>query len=173
MNSGFYQNEYPAPTAIATDPFHVTDALERCKQSIYEYMCAHQSARAGETHPCQQASKSTSQGGSAEEQCYPVMLLVPLVPHGKIKHHSGEEAALSDTKKEPRNKVSGVVLDDAQESGHDGGGESNSREPEARTCPPENNVAWDLKQDVANAPQCQAGQILISSCVYRYAKSVY
>lgn len=44
------------------------------------------------------------------------MLLIALIPHGKIKDDTWEKAALGDTEKEPRGEEPRIILDHAQES---------------------------------------------------------
>lgn len=73
-----YQDKDPSPSIVSTDTFHVRDT------------------------PCKYTTEGTGQRGRGEEQSNPVMLLIALIPHGKIKHDTWEKSTLSDTKEEPR-----------------------------------------------------------------------
>lgn len=68
----------------------------------------------GETNPSEDSTKSTSQRSSTEEQRNAIVLLIPLIPHGQIKHYTGEQSTLGDTQGCARREISGVVVDNTQ-----------------------------------------------------------
>ena len=78
------------------------------------------------------------------------MLFVSLVPHAQVERGSREEPAFCHTQEESDSQETGEILGEAHEGTNDTPHEGDSRKPEPRRCELENDVARDLKQDIAD-----------------------
>lgn len=90
------------------------------------------------------------------------MLLIPLIPHGQIEHHTREQSTLSNPQRRPRGQIAGIVLDDTQEGGHDTPDQGEGGQPDARRGLFQHDVAGDFEDDVADEVEGEAGEVLIS-----------
>lgn len=114
------QNEYPPPAILPHDPLHFPNPI------------------------CQNPAKRARERRAAEEERDPELALPPLVPHGEVVNHAGEQPALCDTEEEPRDEEAGQVLDDAHQGRNDSPCYRQRREPYSRRRLLEYNVARDL-----------------------------
>ena len=92
------------------------------------------------------------------------MLLIPLIPHGQVEHHAGEQSTLSNSKRCPRGQIAGIVLDDTQEGGHDTPDQGEGGQPDARRGLFQHDVAGDFEENVADEVKSEAGEILVTGC---------
>ena len=94
------------------------------------------------------------------------MLLIPLIPHGQIKHHAGEQSTLCNSQRRPRSQIASIVLDDTQERRHDTPDQGESGQPDARRGFFQHDVAGDFEDDVADEVEGEAGEVLVAG-LYR------
>ena len=90
------------------------------------------------------------------------MLFVSFVPHAQIERSSREEPGFCDAQEEAGDEESGETLGEAHEGANDTPGKGDSRKPESWRCELEDDVAWDLDQDVTNEVDGQCGEELVS-----------
>jgi len=107
-------------------------------------------------------TKCTCKSGSGEKESNAIMLFVPPVPHAHIEHDSGEESTLCDAEKEADGEKSGEILGDTHEGANDTPCEGESREPKLWGREFEDDVTWDLEQDVTDKVHGQRGKVLVS-----------
>ena len=90
------------------------------------------------------------------------MLFASLIPHAQIEDNSGEESALCDTEKEADDEESGEIVGEAHKGANDAPCKGEGRKPKSWSCEPEDDVGWDLEQDVADKVDGQRGEVLVS-----------
>ena len=91
------------------------------------------------------------------------MPFASLIPHAQIKDNSGEESALCDAEKEADDEESGEIAGEAHKGANDAPCEGEGRKPKSWSCELEEDVGWDLEQDVADNVDGQRGEVLVSS----------
>ena len=115
--------------------------------------------------PGQDASESTRERGSGEEECDAKLALLPYIPHTQIKHDPGKQAGLNRPENKPRGVKPGPVLHNAQQRRHDTPHTRQRREPKARRGALQNDVTRNFEEDVAGEEEGQAGEVLVAGHV--------
>lgn len=90
------------------------------------------------------------------------MLFISLIPHAQIEHSSRKETAFRNTQKEAGDEQSGKILREAHEGAHNPPYEGKGGKPKPRRRAFENDVTGDLEQDIADKPDSQCREVLIS-----------
>ena len=106
-------------------------------------------------------TECTGKSGGGEEESDTVMLLISSVPHAQIKDDSGEETTLGNTEEEAGGEESGVILGDAHQSTDDTPCKGEGWEPQSGGGEFEDDVTWDLEQDVADEVDGQRVEVLV------------
>lgn len=83
----------------------------------------------GKTYKGKNAAKSAGKRRSAKEERDAVLSLPAPIPHGKVKDHAGEQAALRDAEEKPRHKEASQIVYNAQQRSHDSPGYRECWEP--------------------------------------------
>ena len=107
-------------------------------------------------------TKCTGKSGSREKQCKAIMVFASLVPHAQIEDNSWEESTLCDAQEEADDEKSREIASDAHEGTNDAPYEGEGRKPKLWSCELEDDVEWDLGQDVADKVDGQRGEVLVS-----------
>lgn len=68
---------------------------------------------------CQDSAKGSRERRAAEEERDAILALPPLIPHGKVVDHAGEQPGLGDTEEESRNKEAGEIVYDPHQGRDD------------------------------------------------------
>lgn len=90
------------------------------------------------------------------------MLFVSLVPHAQIKYDSGKKSAFCNAQKEAGGEQSGKALSKTHEGANNPPYDGDSGKPESGRRPFEDDVAGDLEQGVADEPDGQCREVLVS-----------
>jgi len=113
------------------------------------------------TGTCKYPAECTGESGSGEKESNAIVLFVSLVPHAHIKHDSREEPAFCDAEEETDGKESRKILGDAHEGANDAPCEGEGGKPKPRCGEFEDDVSWDLGQDVTDKIDGQRGEVLV------------
>jgi hypothetical protein len=118
------QDEDPPPAGQSCSPTHLKNASGK------------------------KTTKSTSSGGSREEDGHAQTTLMTPIPHCNVVCDTGEETALSNAESSTADHQASVVLGHTKESGADGPGNHNARDPDRGAEPLHGHVAGDLSSNI-------------------------
>ena len=115
-----------------------------------------------------ESAECTGKSSSGDQESDAVMLFISFVPHAQIERSSREEPGFCDAQEEAGDEESGETLGEAHKGTNDTPREGHGRKPKSRRCDFEDDVTWDLDQDVTNKVDGQCGEVLVSGLHFEW-----